>query len=322
MYKNQDELSILQKQFEGAANQFPEMVYFTAMLSVEDYKNHGHLTKNARFYEAENVLEVMKKKLNPWQIDFLGKEIHAWDDGRYDSPVIRDGPSNHYHWLVRPIGQIWDTLPAMQRIHTLTQKASIILKQLYGIIGGLNRTTHAQSNYLSHWFISMHDILINEKHEYSFILEELRYLNKAFYIALKEPNVELIQKLLRERAPTVDGICDVFLKSALVCTILIDRLRKKDADKPKVTEDDENINEETTPPTKPKKTGKETKRRGQNVLKKQVETLLKSSPNIKPKEAADILNENHAKKYRDTSASSVGKVLRKIRNGKKKHKKK
>ncbi len=238
---NQDKLSILQKQFEGAANQFPEMVYYTAMLSVEDYKNHGHLTRNACFYEADNVSEVMKKKLDPWRIDFFGKEIHAWDDGRYDSPVIRDGPSNHYHWLVRPIGQIWDTLPAMQRIHTLTQQASIILKQLYGIIGGLNRTTHAQSNYLSHWFRAMLEILIDEKHESSFILEELSYLNKEFFVAEKTQNVELIQKLLSERPPTFDGISDVFLKSALVCTILIDRLRKNDADKPKVTEDDELI---------------------------------------------------------------------------------
>ncbi len=248
MYKNQDELSILQKQFEGAANQFPEMVYYTAMLSFEDYKTHGDLKRNVRFHGAENVSEVMKKHIDPWQVDLLGKEIHAWDNGRYVSPVVRDGPSNHYHWLVRPIGQSWDTLPAMQRIHTLTRQASIILKRLYGTIGGVSRASHRQSNYLSHWFMSMRDILICEKHEYSFIQEELEYLNKAFHIALKTHDIELLQKLLSERPPTFDGISDVFLKSAFICTILIDRLREKDINKPNVTEDGGNVNEEPTPP--------------------------------------------------------------------------
>jgi len=248
MYKNQDELSILQKQFEGAANQFPEMVYYTAMLSFEDYKTHGDLKRNVRFHGAENVSEVMKKHIDPWQVDLLGKEIHAWDNGRYVSPVVRDGPSNHYHWLVRPIGQSWDTLPAMQRIHTLTRQASIILKRLYGTIGGVSRASHRQSNYLSHWFMSMRDILICEKHEYSFIQEELEYLNKALHIALKTHDIELLQKLLSERPPTFDGISDVFLKSAFVCTILIDRLREKDINKPNVTEDGGNVNEEPTPP--------------------------------------------------------------------------
>lgn len=248
MYKNQDELSILQKQFEGAANQFPEMVYYTAMLSFEDYKTHGDLKRNVRFHGAENVSEVMKKHIDPWQVDLLGKEIHAWDNGRYVSPVVRDGPSNHYHWLVRPIGQSWDTLPAMQRIHTLTRQASIILKRLYGTIGGVSRASHRQSNYLSHWFMSMRDILICEKHEYSFIQEELEYLNKALHIALKTHDIELMQKLLSERPPTFDGISDVFLKSAFVCTILIDRLREKDINKPNVTEDGGNVNEEPTPP--------------------------------------------------------------------------
>jgi len=243
MYKNQDELSILQKQFEGAANQFPEMVYYTAMLSFEDYKTHGDLKRNVRFHGAENVSEVMKKHIDPWQVDLLGKEIHAWDNGRYVSPVVRDGPSNHYHWLVRPIGQSWDTLPAMQRIHTLTRQASIILKRLYGTIGGVSRASHRQSNYLSHWFMSMRDILICEKHEYSFIQEELEYLNKALHIALKTHDIELLQKLLSERPPTFDGISDVFLKSAFVCTILIDRLREKDINKPNVTDNGENINE-------------------------------------------------------------------------------